>query len=84
MYGFRFEEMRDEEGKVTGLKMVFPTGKTDEERDERYVTENEFLEQMRIESCRCSDAVLDAHRALIWNAINTVLIVATTLITLLM
>ena len=82
MYGYRIEEIKNEEGKVTGWKTVFPAGKTDEERDKRHVTENEFMLHMHEISCVCNDTKLDVHRALIWNAVNTALIVVTALIAL--
>lgn len=83
MYGYRFETIKNEKGKVTGEKMVFPTGKTDEERDKKHVTETEFMKQMHEISSRCNDVRLDVHRSLIWNTINTVLIVITALISVL-
>lgn len=75
MAGYRYEKTKEKDGHLV-CERVFPTGETQEEREKRYVTENEFLQQMIAESQRCTDAVISARTALIWNAVNTVLIIA--------
>lgn len=75
MTGYRYEKTVEKDGHLV-CKRAFPTGTTQEEREKRYVTENEFMQQMIAESQRCTDAVISARTALIWNAVNTVLVIA--------
>lgn len=50
------------------------------EHEEKTITEEKFLLQMMAESERCTNAMLKAKAALVWNAANTLFILVAILL----